>query len=70
MATQFVKPAPGRQVRHPDRGFQVIPEEGSEVELTPYMKKRLIEGDLVPAKKVKAKPEAKEAGKDTKTQSG
>lgn len=47
MVTQLVKPAPGRQVRRPDQGFTVLPEEGALVAWSPYWQRALIEGDVV-----------------------
>lgn len=56
MATIFVKPAPGRLVRMPERGMAEVPADGAEVPLTGYYRQRLAEGDLVRAKKPKAAP--------------
>lgn len=43
-----LKPAEGLKVRQPDG--QVLPEEGKEVELTTYWRRRLRDGDVVEIK--------------------
>ncbi len=44
----FVVPAPGLVIRDPDRDFQFISAEGAEVSNTPYWRRRLLAGDVVP----------------------
>lgn len=61
MPTMFVKPAPGRRVRYPDRPAVFLPEEGANVAVVPYWMRRLKTGDVV-----KAKPGAKSVAKAEK----
>lgn len=54
--TKFVKPAPGLKVRNPETGLH-LPDEGDQVPLTTYWRRRLKDGDVVDAKPAKsAKP--------------
>ena len=59
MTKKFVKPADGLKVRDPKTG-QHLPNDGAEVELTPYWNRRLRDGDILSA----AKPKAAKAAKD------
>lgn len=47
MALLIVKPADGRRVRMPDRGFLVMPPEGQGVPDAPYYRGLIRDGDLV-----------------------
>lgn len=49
----FVKPAPGRMVRHPDKGT-FLPETGAEVpDNAIFWRNRLRDGDVIRAEKSK-----------------
>ncbi|AHE72792.1 hypothetical protein M942_08635 [Enterobacter ludwigii] len=60
----FVKPAPGRMIRHPDKGT-FLPENGAEVpDNAIFWRNRLRDGDVIRAGK--SKPSAstgKQSGK-------
>jgi hypothetical protein len=47
----FVKPAPGRQVRHP-KTLRLLPESGKEVTLDTFWLRRLASGDVLEAKQI------------------
>ncbi len=49
-----IQPAPGRQVRQPDG--TPLPEEGLDVVLTSYWRRRRDDGDIVIAPPAKPKP--------------
>lgn len=50
----FVKPAPGRMVRHPDKGT-FLPETGAEVpDNAIFWRNRLRDGDIVKAENTEA----------------
>lgn len=66
MATQvYVRPAPGARVRLPARGYQVLGPEGGWVELDPFMRRRVADGEVIvgapPAAAVPAEAMAAEA---------
>ena len=64
MHKQLVKPGPDLKVRfeQPERGH--IPEEGADVPLTTYYRRRLADGDLVEASRPrKPKPTPPAGGK-------
>jgi len=42
----FVKPAPGRSVPNPERGFDLLPETGMIVPRTSYWLRRIADGDV------------------------
>lgn len=44
-----VKPAPERQVRMPDRNFDLMPDEGLEVTRNTYWARRIAVGDVIEA---------------------
>lgn len=50
----FVKPAPGRMVRHPDKGT-FLPENGAEVpDNSIFWRNRLRDGDVIMVEKSKS----------------
>lgn len=50
--TEHLEPVAGRKVRTPEGG--VLPPEGAAVEMTPFWRRRLKEGDVT----IKARPVA------------
>ena len=58
--TVFVRPGEGRVVYRED-GSDVIPEQGETVPLTTYYRRRLDDGDLVPASPRRARRPAAKA---------
>lgn len=59
MPSTYLVPAPGRTVRDP-KSLEALPAEGRAVEVTPFWKRRLAEGDVVegkPARAAKPKPQ-------------
>ena len=57
--TQWLKPAPGLKVRFEDPSQGHIPEEGAELPLTKYYRRRVADEDLVKARRP-SEPKAKE----------
>lgn len=47
--TTRLKPAPGRQVRMPAPPYELMPEAGCNVPMTPYWARRVRARDAVPA---------------------
>lgn len=56
--TLNVKPAPGRTVPNPERGFEPLSAEGGPVPRTAYWLTRVRDGDVVEASPVAAPAEA------------
>jgi hypothetical protein len=64
----FVKPAPGMQCRLP--GGALISPAGQKVDLTPFIRRRLADGDVVKAKPPAAAGSPRAAQKPSKSSSG
>ena len=62
MNTRFLRPAEGRVVIRED-GNGAVPETGEDVPLTTYYRRRLKDGDLVPASRPRPpRPKAPKTG--------
>lgn len=59
----FLKPAKGLKVRDPDRG-DFLPDDGREVVLTTFWRRRLRDGDVVEAKTQSSSSVAKSKSKE------
>ena len=63
MTNIYVKPVDGARVRQPERGNQVMPEEGASVPVNGYYTQLLRFGDVVKASKPKPAKQTKEISK-------
>lgn len=61
MKRLFLKPVAGRACPDPDKGGELLPEDGADVPHTAYWQRRLSAGDVVKAEPVKSKAAAKGA---------
>lgn len=59
MSSKYLVPAPGRTVRDP-KSLEPLPAEGRAVEMTPFWKRRLADGDVTEGKSPKATPKTQE----------
>ncbi len=55
----YLVPAPGRTVRDP-KTLEALPAEGRAVEMTPFWKRRLADGDVTEGKPPKSSAQHKE----------
>jgi hypothetical protein len=58
-ATKHLIPAPGRTVRD-SKSLEALPAEGRAVEMTPFWKRRLADGDVTEGKPTKSSAKPKE----------
>lgn len=59
MSSMYLIPAPGRTVRDP-KSLEALPAEGRAVEMTPFWKRRLADGDVTEGKPPKSSAKPKE----------
>ena len=59
MPSKYLTPAPGRTVRDP-KNLEALPAEGRAVEMTPFWKRRLADGDVTEGKPPKSSTKPKE----------
>lgn len=48
MTTIHLRPAPGRACPMPEKGGELLPENGADVPLTAYWQRRINDGDALP----------------------
>ena len=58
--TAWLRPASGLLVRHEDPSRGMVPEDGAEVPMTKYYRRRVADGDLVRGRR--PKPPSSDAG--------